>query len=177
MGSRCALIFALAGSFALGACTGKDPYNPGEPVGTFKVTAKLLSNSCAESPDPWQFDVRLNRDPGKLYWMQGGLPVEGTVDAASNVKLESSDARVVRKADAKRGLAQCQMWRDDQFTGKLGPEPLATFTGKLTYTFRPGDGSDCSDQLKTGGGGWEKLPCQMTYEVSAVKTADPPKKK
>jgi hypothetical protein len=171
------LLVVVGCLFAIAGCMGKDPYNPGEPVGTFKVTAKLLTNSCAEAPDPWTFDVKLNRDPGKIYWMQGGLPVEGKVDTQSNVKMTSSDARTVRAADPKTGTAQCQLWRDDDFEGKLGPEPLSTFEGKLTYRFRPGEGSDCSDYTKAGGGGFDALPCSMTYELTAVKTADPPKKK
>ena len=121
--------------------------------------------------------MKLNRDPGKLYWMQGGLPVEGKVDGQSNVKLTDSDARTLRAADPKTGAAQCQMWRDDTFEGKLGPDPLAKFDGKLTYTFRPGDGSDCTDQLVTGGGGFQNLPCTISYDVAGTKTADPPKKK
>jgi hypothetical protein len=158
------------------ACTGKDPYNPGEPVGTFKVTAKLVANSCGAAPNPWEFDVRINREPGKIYWMQGGLPVEGKVSSDSRVRMETSDARVVRKSDARAGRAACQLWRDDVFDGTLGPEPLASFEGTLIYTFRAGDQSDCTDQLRAGGGQYETLPCEVRYELSAKKIADPPKR-
>jgi hypothetical protein len=159
------------------SCTGKDPYDPGEPIGTFKVSAKLVANSCGQAPNPWEFDVKINREPGKIYWMQGGLPVEGTVSGDARVRMETSDARTVRKADARRGVAACQLWRDDVFDGKLGPEPLVSFDGTLAYKFHAGDQSDCSDQLTSGGGEYQTLPCEVRYELSAKKVADPPKKR
>src|SRR5215472_19044405 len=60
---------------AIASCSGKDPLNPGTPIGTFRVDGKLVSNACgaAESaPDPWEFDVKLSRDHGTVYLVQGG---------------------------------------------------------------------------------------------------------
>ena len=72
-----AVLLAL---LALPACSGKDPYNPGTPLGTFHVTANLTQSSCGPVPDPWEFDVRLSHEGTTLFWVQGGAPISGIVD-------------------------------------------------------------------------------------------------
>ena len=52
----------LAGAFVATACFGKDPTNPGVEVGTFHVKASLTASTCGQPPNPWEFDVRINRD-------------------------------------------------------------------------------------------------------------------
>ena len=180
---RTSSALGLVGSLAivLGACTGKDPYRPGTAIGTFHVEAKRAANSCGSSavpPDPWKFDVRLSRDQRTLYWVQGGLPVSGTLDEgkpdAPKATMKSSDTRTVRAANAKLGLAACALTRDDTLEATLargaGAEAdFEAFTGTLTYRFVPTADSDCSDAVVgEGGDGFAELPCDIRFDLTGT---------
>ncbi len=83
---------------ASAGCSGKDPYRPGESIGVFHVTAKLLGTSCGVTPDPWEFDVRLRHDLTTLYWVQGDAPISALLDATAKAKLASSTTLSARAA-------------------------------------------------------------------------------
>jgi len=157
-------------------CSGKDPYNPGQAIGVFHVTGKLTSNGCAGpggAPDPWEFDVKLNRDGATLYWIQGGLPVQGRLDASNHALLQSSGTTQITAADAKNNVSGCSLTRTDSLDATLGTDtPVTTFSGALSYSFTPTSDSDCSAQLAVAGGGWAALPCDIAYTITATKTAD-----
>jgi hypothetical protein len=155
------------------ACSGKDPYNPGTPIGVFHVTGALVGNACAAAdqvPNPWEFDVKLSRDGSTLYWIQGGLPVQGHLDAASHTTMASQTSQQLRAPNPKSGASGCTLTRDDALDATLGSEPVTSFSGALTYTFRATSDSDCSDQLAVNGGGFTNLPCEVSYTLSAAKT-------
>jgi hypothetical protein len=160
----------------LAACTGKDPYNPGTTIGTFAVTGTLAKNTCSSAPlpNPWDFDVKLSRDGSTLYWIQGGLPVQGHLDGASHTTMTSSDSRDLRAADPQHKIPACTVRRDDTLDATLGPDPVASFNGALGYTFTPTDDSDCSDQLESSGGGFSTFPCEVSYTLSGTKVDRPP---
>lgn len=153
-------------------CFGKDPYNPGTSLGTFRVMGTIVSNSCAEAPNPWEFDVKLSRDDKKLYWLSGGLPAEGVIDSSSHAVLSSEDTRTVREADPKTKTAACVLLRKDTLDTVLSNAPVSSFIGNLTYRFEVVDGSDCADQLVTAGGGFDALPCQVTYRIAGQIQGD-----
>lgn len=162
------------------SCSGKDPTNPGEPLGTFHVTAALKSSTCGAAPDPWEFDVRLSHEGSTLYWVQGGAPISGLVDRSAKVVLETSDRHELRPADAKAKVAACALIREDVLDVALAGEGEAVLTdlkdtrslaGRLVYRFTPTPGSDCTDQTSALGGGFAALPCEVAYEVTAVLSA------
>ncbi len=169
----------LLGAAIAVACTGKDPYNPGTPLGTFHVTAKLASSTCGAVPDPWEFDVRLSHEGSTLYWVQGGAPISGLVDASSKVVLKTSDQHELRPANAKTKVPACSVVREDQLDVALagsGEERLTDLkettrlAGKLVYRFTPTSGSDCTDQTTELGGDFAALPCEVSYDVAASVT-------
>jgi hypothetical protein len=167
---------ALLASLTMAACSGKDPYNPGTPIGTFHVTGALAVNQCGDASgavDPWTFDIKLNKDGTTLYWMQGGLPVSGVLDAHLHTSMTSTDTRTIHGADPQHRVPFCGITRDDAVDLTMAAD-LASFTGSLAYTFSPSDGSDCTDQLTTAGGSYATLPCEIHYTLTAVKTAGPP---
>ena len=169
------LALATAASLALaGGCSGKDLRNPGTPLGVFHVVGKLTTNGCVAAggaPDPWEFDVKLNRDVTTLYWIQGDLPVQGRLDAKHHALMQSSATTQVRAADAKAKTNGCAMTRNDSLDATLASaDPVTSFTGTLTYSFTPTADSDCSDQLAVAGGSWANLPCDMGYTLTATKT-------
>ena len=162
------------------ACSGKDPYKPGEPIGTFRVTSKLTKSTCGSVPDPWEFDVRLRREGTTLYWVQGGAPIQGKVDTQSRAQLASELTQVLRPANERTKTPSCAVTRTDLLDVVLAPggdiAKTDRFTGTLAYRFTPTSESDCSDQLLTTGGDFETLPCEVTYSVDGTVLADPDEK-
>lgn len=161
-------------------CTGKDPYNPGQSLGTFEVTGALVSSTCGTTPNPWQFDVKLRHDEvNTLYWAQGGLPISGKLDPNARVIMKASETRNMREADAKTKRAACNLVREDNLDVVLAPitapvtdvTTVTTFKGTLKYRFAPTAGSECEDQLLETGGDYAALPCEVSYEISGTKTA------
>lgn len=152
------------------ACAGKDPYNPGQPLGTFHATATLTSATCGgDPPSPWEFDVKLSHDARTLYWVQGGLPVRGTLDDAGHFTLSQVGTSQVSAADKTHGA--CLVTRTDTLDGNIGGGGIANgFTGTLGYAFAPADGADCAAQIGTT---FTTLPCGISYELSAVRTSAP----
>jgi hypothetical protein len=157
------------------ACSGKDPYSPGTKLGTFHVTAALKSTSCGATPNPWEFDVRLNHDGPTLFWITGGAPIEGRVDDAARTQLRGSVVSEVRAADVKAKRDACSIGRTDVLALTLAgadaaptsdPSLATSFGGSLIYTFAPTAGSDCSDQVTSAGGDFDALPCEVHYDLT-----------
>lgn len=164
------------------ACSGKDPYSPGTKLGTFHVTATLKSTSCGATPNPWEFDVRLNHDGPTLFWIQGGVPIEGRVDETARTQLRASIVEEVRPADAKAQRDACSIARTDTLALTLAaadaaptndPSLATSFAGSLIYTFAPTRGSDCSDQVTSAGGDFDSLPCEVHYDLTGTFTSPP----
>lgn len=180
MGGRLSLrvgCAALPVAGLLSACTGKDPYSPGTKLGVFHVDAKLTLTSCGAVPDPWAFDVRLNHDRTTLYWVQGGAPIQGRVDSTARAELETEMVQEVRPADAKARRSACSVSRTDVLAVTLidadakpttDPALMKSFSGALVYTFKPTEGSDCSDQLTASGGDFDALPCEVHYDLAGT---------
>jgi hypothetical protein len=165
------------------ACSGKDPYSPGTKLGTFHVTAALTSTSCGATPNPWQFDVRLNHEGSTLYWIQGGVPIQGRVDETARTQLQAEVVQEVRAADAKTKRDACSIARTDMLALTLAnadaqptsdPSLAASFGGTLVYTFAPTTGSECSDQLTSVGGDFDALPCEVRYDITGTFKSPPP---
>lgn len=175
--SRARIAVSAALLMGLG-CTGKDPYNPGESLGTFTVATKRLTATCGASqtpPEPWKFDVKLARgsEPASrtVYWIQGGAPVSGILDGSNRTTMSSSDARTVREASTKPPRAACTVRREDKLdatfdtsTGEGGKLDIKSFSGTLAYRFTPEEGSDCLDVVQLGE--FAELPCDVAFELS-----------
>lgn len=179
----CSLRSLAAAAAALSiaaACSGKDPYSPGTKLGTFHVTAALTHTSCGATPNPWEFDVKLNHDGSTLYWIQGGAPIEGRIDPSARAQLEAEIVEEVRAADPRGMRGACALARTDALAlTLLGSDAAPTtdpalatgFNGQLVFTFAPTPESDCADQIATAGGGFEALPCEVHYDVSGALQA------
>ena len=176
------VVLALAALASVG-CSGKDPYRPGESIGVFHVSGKLIATSCGATPDPWAFDVRLRHDATTLYWVQGDAPVSGLLDATAKAVLTSSATLTPRAATAN--VAGCTMARTDTVELVLAPvtSPVTvttatevttatSFTGSLKYHFAASEGSLCEDQLSDNGGQYARLPCDVQYELAGTRTGD-----
>ena len=149
------LLAPVAFALAVAACLGtKDPYNPGTPLGTYAVTGTLTSNACGDGlgvTNPWTFDVKLSQDGTTLYWVQGGLPISGTLDLSGHTTMTSTSSQMIHDANPKAGIGACSIDRADALDLTLAKD-TSSFSGTLGYTFGPSDGSDCADQLAAAGG-------------------------
>jgi len=176
------VVLALAALASIG-CSGKDPYRPGESIGVFQVSGKLVATSCGATPDPWAFEVRLRHDATTLYWVQGDAPVSGLLDATAKAVLTSSATLTPRAATAN--VAGCTMTRTDTVELVLAPvsSPVTvtaasevtaatSFTGSMKYRFAASEGSLCDDQLSDNGGQYARLPCDVQYELAGARTGD-----
>jgi hypothetical protein len=176
------MALALATVASVG-CSGKDPYRPGESIGVFHVSGKLVASSCGATPDPWAFDVRLRHDATTLYWVQGDAPVSALLDATAKAVLTSSATLTARAATAN--AVGCTMARTDTVELVLAPvstpvtvtastevTSATSFTGSLKYHFAASEGSLCDDQLADNGGQYAQLPCDVQYELAGARTGD-----
>ena len=177
------LVLAIATIVGGSGCSGHDPYRPGEPVGVFHVTSTLVSTTCGPTPDPWEFDVKLRHDATTLFWVQGDAPISGQLDRTARAVMKTSVVSTVRPADAKTKTAACMMARSDLVDLVLAPAtaPVMTtadvsaatsFKGTLSYEFNVVEGASCEDQLTESGGDFAKLPCSVSYGISATRTGD-----
>lgn len=176
------LVLTIAALASVG-CSGKDPYRPGESIGIFHVTGKLIATSCGATPDPWAFDVRLRHDVTTLYWVQGDAPISALVDATAKADLTTSATLTARAQTAND--PGCTMARTDAVELVLAPltapvtvtaatelTSATSFTGSLKYHFAATDGSLCDDQLSDNGGQYAALPCDVQYELAGTRTGN-----
>lgn len=183
------MVLATCASLSIGlavgggaGCSGHDPYRPGESIGVFRVSGKLVSTTCGKTPDPWEFDVKLRHEASTLFWVQGDAPVSGVLDASARATMKTTSVQQVRPADAKSQTAACAMSRADIVDLKLAPvanvsnaaevKGATSFAGSLTYRFAPTEGSACDDQLSEAGGDFATLPCDVRYELTGKRTGD-----
>lgn len=168
----------LAASLALGCGNlGKDAKIPGDELGTYHVIGRLETSTCGPgalgSSDLWEFDVKLSRDRGELYWLNGQDVVPGRV-AADGVTFGFDTEVVIPVRDAGRGRLGCTVVRRDTAAGTLtvsGAE-VPSFAGRMRFGYTARESSDCSELVGVEGG-FAFLPCEMSYDLTAVRTRAP----
>jgi hypothetical protein len=157
----------------LGGETGsEDPKAPGEVLGFYALSGKLTDDSCgAESlnaPGEWSFEVKLSRDRGTLYWLNGREGIVGEIDAAGSFSFET---HVDKTLAERRGAAKgCTMRRSDIASGALSNAGEAV-SMKLSYAFEAIADSDCTEFTTGTDGQPVALPCSMTYTLSGSRVS------
>ena len=150
---------------------------PGEYLGTYGVNAALLDTSCGAGalspPGQWDFKVLLSKDGRHLYWTNGAESISG--DLASDGKAFSFKTEVsLQLSEPKASRAGCVVWRQDTAEGALEIKKKSSvypgFSGKLSYSYALGAGSECGDLLDTSG--IPTLPCQIRFEMTARREPD-----
>jgi hypothetical protein len=156
---------------------GGDAHVPGTALGAYRVVGRLEGSSCgagaADAPETWEFAVKLSRMGDELFWLNGREVIPGRI-AADGVSF-AFDTRVELELQAAgRGHPGCTMVRSDQASGKLSSATLdvPAFTGRLRFTYAPAPPSDCSGLLGVTGG-FERLPCDVTYALDASRVTSP----
>lgn len=144
---------------------------PGDYLGTFQVNASLVDSTCGSgslaAPGIWDFSVQLSKDESHLYWSNGAESIQGDLSADGKVFGFTSEVSTTLQ-EAKPGRPGCVIWRQDAASGSLeGKEKVASFTGKLTYTYAPGTGSECGELLDESG--LTQLPCVIRYDMTGSR--------
>lgn len=155
----------------------KDAHQPGEPLGSFHVVAKLESSTCGDgalgSRPSWEFDVRLSRDADELLWNNGREYISGAVASDGAFRIDSRTVTDMRTGDEVPRLPACTVERADAVTGTLSdPVDPAGFKGALSYAYAPSAGSDCVDLVSGEGRIFAALPCSMRYRLTATRTSE-----
>lgn len=145
---------------------------PGQELGTYDVMAEMARSSCGEgalgATDPWQFEVRLSRADRELFWLNGREAIAGRLDA-DGVSFAFETRVEVEAMPAERGRKACVVSRSDEAQGVLSAtgDDVQAFSGSLEFGYIALEGSDCSPLIGVAGG-FEALPCSMTYELDAT---------
>jgi hypothetical protein len=146
---------------------------PGDMLGMYKVTAQSTTNSCGAglgAPDPWVFDAQVSVDGTTVYWsfMDGNAPLSGLMASATKASITSDQTANVDSSDA--GAGPCTLARADDIEMTLGSgSPPTSLSGTISYSFTVPGGSDCGDQLASGGGSYSALPCTIAYSMTAQR--------
>lgn len=175
-----ALVFVVAVGSAgcVEAFGDRNPYEPGEPLGTYHVKASQTANDCGDgalgAPPVWEFDVKLAWEDDSLFWNSGGQVIVGTLSADRTSFEIATEVVQDMRTDADAGKPACSVARSDVAKGKLSVEGegVSAASGTLSYSFAPTSGSSCSDLVGGEAPIFAALPCAITYSFEAPRTGD-----
>jgi hypothetical protein len=174
----CAPLFLLVFS---GGCVGhaQDAHEPGDRLGTYHATGKLISDSCQASvlgvTSDWQFDVKLSRTSRTLYWLNGEEAIPGTI-SNDDVSFSFQSGVEVTLQAARAAQRGCVIQRTDTASGALSSSSTTDvphFSAEMRFGYAVKSGSECAGFVGVEGG-FAGLPCQVSYRLSAERTALPP---
>ena len=160
----------------------RDAKQPGTALGTFHVSATQAGNTCGDkalgAPATWEFDIKLSRASGTLYWNNGATEIVGSL--ADDTQAFSVVGQVDQDMRAGGTGGACSVERTDRATGALvGKDAdITSAAGQLSFSFEATAGSRCEDLVATTAESaknvlFAALPCAMTYTFQASRTESP----
>ena len=167
-------------------CVGhaQDAHEPGDRLGTYHATGKLVSDTCQAAvlgvTNDWQFDVKLSRETDTLYWLNGQEAIPGTIESNGTSFGFTSGVEVT--LDPGNGTAvhpACVILRSDSASGVLSSKStdVTGFTADMGFTYSVKPGTECAGYVGVQSGatdGFVSLPCKVSYSLTAARTALPP---
>jgi hypothetical protein len=156
----------------------RSPYQPGEPLGTYHVTATQSANDCGDgalgAPPVWEFDVKLAWEDDSLFWNSGGEIIVGTLSADRASFEIAADVVQDMRTEADVGKPPCSVARHDGAKGSLAleGEGVASASGTLSFAFSPTSGSSCGDLVGGEAPLFLALPCAIAYAFEAPRKGD-----
>jgi hypothetical protein len=151
----------------------EDPKQPGEVIGFFAIDGAISDDTCgAESlsaPEKWSFQVKLSRDDGALYWLNGREAIVGDIDDDGRFGFSTHiDVRLAAPRGAFKG---CTMVRSDSAAGALATND-EKLSGTLTYAYSEKSGTDCSEFATGVDGSPLLLPCRLSYALKGARVSE-----
>jgi hypothetical protein len=173
----CAFLFLCATG---AGCVGhaEDAHEPGERLGTFHAAGKLMGDTCQAAvlgvTNDWAFDVKLSRDGNTLYWLNGEEAIPGTISANGTTFGFQSGVEVTLQS-ARGAQPGCIILRSDVANGELSSKStdVKGFDVDMTFTYSVKNGTQCAGYVGVQDG-FAGLPCRVSYELKAQRTALPP---
>ncbi len=156
----------------------RDAHQPGDPLGTFHITATQTKNQCGDgalgAPATWDFDVKLAWKDGSLFWNSGGEVISGPLSADNKSFQIDTDVVMNMRTATDKGKPACSMDRHDTAKGTLtlDGDGVSAAAGTLTYAFEPTEGSSCDDLVTSDTPLFEAIPCEMVYAFKAPRTGE-----
>ena len=176
----CASLLLWASVLSAGCLgRGQDAHEPGDRLGTYHATGKLVSDSCQAEvlgvSNDWQFDVKLSRESHTLYWLNGAEAIPGTI--ANDGVSFGFQSGVEVPLQAPRGVQPgCVIQRTDDASGELSSSSTSDvprFSAEISFSYAVKSGSECGGFVGVEGG-FADLPCKVSYSLSGKRTALPP---
>jgi hypothetical protein len=174
---------------------------PGESLGQYRITGTLVENTCgAGHPAPpslfFHVELRANREGSLGYWkLPEGPAVAGSMSAAGAFRFEQRTQVVAIAEDPSNWVPGCSVERLEVVAGQLAATTLdggtaadaaapdaaradagpsaASLRGTTTVTVTPVAGGDCTPLLLPNGGAFPALPCQLRWELTGERLAEP----
>lgn len=167
---------------------------PGDVVGTFQVSMKLVENTCGagavHSLDGKRYAVELRKEDDEAYWrIPGQTPLGGKYEAP-NFTFEYSS--IVAKETNDAGTKSCSLVQTELLRGRIDTDPAdasvpeeaqedaaasdaeapveetpSALKAEHTMTISALSGSDCTIAMAPQGS-FEKLPCVLRYELTGT---------
>ncbi|MGC4088375.1 MAG: hypothetical protein QM756_10830 [Polyangiaceae bacterium] len=157
-----------------------DPENdgkiPGDLLGTYSVSGKLIADSCGAellgAPDPWLFQMKLSRFERDLYWLNGREAIVGDIEANGST-FHFKTRLDVPLTPAAKGAAACVVSRYDQADGELGVDgdEVTSVAATLSFKYDAKAGSECIEIIGIPGG-VAQLPCTLSYRLAGARLAE-----
>ena len=173
-------LFACAILLLCASCVGRgqDAHEPGDRLGTYHASGALVSDTCQASvlgvTPKWAFDVKLSRQEGTLYWLNGEEAIPGTI-AGDGKSFDFASGVEVTLAPTQGVNPGCVIDRADAATGKLSSSTtdVKSFSVDMSFTYAVQSGSQCAGFVGVEGG-FAELPCKVSYSLQGTRTALPP---
>ena len=166
--------------FLFGGCVGhaQDAHEPGDRLGTYHASGKLVSDSCQAAvlgvTSDWAFDVKLSRESSTLFWLNGQEAIPGTI--AKDGKAFGFQSGVEVTLQAAQGVNPgCVILRADSASGTLSSSStdVKSFDVDMSFSYAVKSGTQCAGYVGVQDG-FAALPCKVSYSLSATRTALPP---
>ncbi len=149
-------------------------------MGTYHATGKLVSDTCQAAvlgvTNDWQFDVKLSRESGTLFWLNGQEAIPGTIDSDGiSFGFQSGVEVTLQPGQGTAAQPGCVILRSDSASGKLSSSTtdVTSFDANMSFGYSVKPGTQCAGYVGVQDG-FVSLPCQVSYSLTAARTALPP---
>lgn len=148
---------------------------PGTQVGEFDVTQNLLENTCGAAalpaPDPLVYRAELREDEQRAYWRYETRDryISGSLSNGKlNFALQTSMEQPIELSDGSTVTCRLNQLESLELSST---DEMQMLSGSNKILLAPAN-SECSYLSQSLGGPFLALPCEVSYEVVALRITD-----